>query len=251
MIQGVLHHCTSMEVERAYTDSHGQSDVAFAFTRLLGFELLPRLKGIHAQKLHPPTASEADAHPRLAPVLQRPIDWEVIAQHYDEMVKFATALRLGTADAEAILRRFTRANRQHPTYQALVELGKAVRTLFLCRFLRSEALRREIHDGLQVIENWNSATAFVFYGRGGEIATNRLDEQEMAMLAMHLLQASLVYINTLMIQRVLGEPRWADRLLPEDLRALTPLIYGHVAPYGEFHLDLDTRLDVGPLPLAG
>jgi TnpA family transposase len=34
-------------------------------------------------------------------------------------VKFATALRLGTADAEAILRRFTRDNASHPTYQAL------------------------------------------------------------------------------------------------------------------------------------
>jgi TnpA family transposase len=251
MIQGVLHHCTAMEVDRTYTDSHGQSEVAFAFTRLLGFELLPRLKGIHAQKLYRPSAAEAEAYPRLAPVLQRPIDWDLIAQQYDELVKFATALRLGTADAESILRRFTRTNVQHPTYQALMELGKAVKTLFLCRFLRSEALRREIHEGLQVIENWNSATAFVFYGRGGEIATNRLDEQEMAMLTMHLLQASLVYINTLMIQRILAEPRWTDRLLPEDLRALTPLIYGHVTPYGEFHLDLETRLDVGPLPLAG
>jgi hypothetical protein len=30
-----------MEVEKQYTDSHGQSEVAFAFCRLLGFELLP------------------------------------------------------------------------------------------------------------------------------------------------------------------------------------------------------------------
>jgi hypothetical protein len=45
------------------------------------------------------------------------------------MVKYATALRLGTAEAEAILRRFTRENVQHPTYKALAELGKAVRLL--------------------------------------------------------------------------------------------------------------------------
>ena len=38
-----------------------------------------------------------------------------IRQQYDEMVKYATALRLGTAQAEAILRRFTRENTQHPT----------------------------------------------------------------------------------------------------------------------------------------
>ena len=54
------------------------------------------------------------------------------------------------------------------------------------------------------------------------------------MLALHLLQICLVYINTLMIQRVLTEPDWTQRMLPDDLRALTPLIYAHVTPYGYF-----------------
>ncbi len=71
-------------------------------------------------------------------------DWELVARQYDEMVKYATALRLGTADAEAILRRFTRENIQHPTYKALSELGKAVKTAFLARYLADPALRREI-----------------------------------------------------------------------------------------------------------
>ena len=53
MIEGVLRHCTEMEVEKNYVDSHGQSEVAFAFCRLLGFHLLPRLKALHAQKLLP------------------------------------------------------------------------------------------------------------------------------------------------------------------------------------------------------
>jgi len=49
MIEGVLRHCTEMEVEKNYVDSHGQSEVGFAFCRLLGFELLPRLKAIGRQ----------------------------------------------------------------------------------------------------------------------------------------------------------------------------------------------------------
>jgi TnpA family transposase len=51
MIKGVLRHCTEMEVEKQYVDSYGQSEVAFAFTHLLGFELMPRLKRIHKQIL--------------------------------------------------------------------------------------------------------------------------------------------------------------------------------------------------------
>jgi Tn3 transposase DDE domain len=50
--------------------------------------------------------------------------------------------------------------------------------------------------------------------------------------------------NTLMIQRVLTEPDWAQRMLPEDLRALTPLIYSHVTPYGTFRLDMNQRLAI-------
>jgi hypothetical protein len=71
------------------------------------------------------------------------------------------------------------------------------------------------------------------------------------MLALHFLQNALVYINTLMLQRVLRETAWATRLTVEDLRALTPLIYSHVSPYGHFQLDMQTRLDIEPLLEAG
>jgi hypothetical protein len=62
------------------------------------------------------------------------------------------------------------------------------------------------------------------------------------MLALHLLQNSLVYVNTLMLQDVLAEPAWLARMTATDLRALTPLIYQHVNPYGTFQLDLERRL---------
>jgi TnpA family transposase len=149
---------------------------------------------------------------------------------------------LGTADAESILRRFTRNNVQHPAYQALAELGKAVKTIFLCEYLQSEELRREIHEGLNVVENWNSANGFIFYGKGGEIATNRLDEQELAILSLHLLQICLVYINTLMIQQVLSQPGWANKLTVADYRGLSPLFYQHINPYGTFRLDMQERI---------
>lgn len=228
MIEGVLRHDTEMTVKKNFVDSHGQSEVAFAFCHLLGFQLMPRLKGIHRQKLYRPETGNPNAYPHLKLVLTRPINWELIRQQYDQMIKYATALRLGTAEPEAILRRFTRNNVKHPTYQALGELGKVLKTIFLCQYLHSEELRREINEGLNVVENWNSANSFIFYGKSGEIATNQRSEQEIAILALHLLQISLVYINTLMLQQVLSEAAWSKGLTTNDQRALTPLIYGHV-----------------------
>jgi TnpA family transposase len=241
MIQGVLKHCTEMEIERQYVDSHGQNLVAFAFCRLLGFELMPRLKGISRQKLC--RAVVGQSFPNIDPTIAlRAINWELIEEQLDTMVKHAAALKLGMADAESLLRRFTRKNAQHPAYKALTELGKAIKTIFLCRYLASEELRREIHEGLNVVESWNSTNGFIFYGKGAELATNRRENQEAGLLCLHLLQASLVYINTLMIQQVLGDPRWFERMTLRDLAALSPLLTQHINPYGRFELDLETRL---------
>jgi TnpA family transposase len=242
MIEGVVHHCTEMEVDRQYVDSHGQSTVAFAFCRLLGFQLLPRLKAIPKQKLSRPDVGQPDAYRNLRAVLTKPINWELIRQQYDQMVKYATAVRLGTAETEAILRRFTRNNVQHPTYKAFAELGKAVKTVFLCRYLHDEGLRREIHEGLNVIEQWNGANDFVFFARRGELASNRREDHEVSMLALHLLQNCMIYVNTLMLQQVLAQPHWRQKLEPRDLSALTPLIWEHVNPYGRFELDMNARL---------
>lgn len=217
--------------------------IGFAFTELLGYKLLPRLKRIGAQRLYLPAKGTAHQWPALRPVLTRPINWKHIANQYDQMIRYATAINLGTADTETILRRFTSTNVQHPTYRALHELGKAKRTIFLCDYLTQIELRREINEGLNVVENCNSANGFIRYGNHGDIPSNKQDDQEVAALCLHLLQSVLVYINTLMIQDVLADN---DTLTLDnvDRRALTPLSYGHVNPYGELHLDLNTRLPI-------
>ncbi len=52
------------------------------------------------------------------------------------------------------------------------------------------------------------------------------------------------YINTLMLQSVLGRPHWAKRMTTNDLRALTPLIWEHVNPYGRYELDMQERIAI-------
>ncbi|KKC04333.1 Tn3 family transposase [Mycobacterium nebraskense] len=245
MVDGAIHHGTDMTVEANYVDTHGQSEIGFGITKLLGFELLPRIKRINKVKLYRPAAGEPDLWPGLRPAMTRPISWTKIAEQYDQAVKYATAIRTGTASTEAILRRFMKANAAHPTYQAMIEIGRAQKTVFLARYLRSRSLQREINDGLNVVESWNRANSVIFYGKNSEIASNRRDEQEMSVLCLRISQAAMVFVNVLMIQDILADPDWESMLTGEDERGLTPLFWSHVLPYGEVKLDMSSRLALG------
>lgn len=174
----------------------------------------------------PGAATNTAASPSLQPVL------DLIRQQYHEMIKYPTALRLGTADAESIVRHFTRDAPATPDLPGAGGVGQGLQKRYFC--VGTSTPRRcfaDIHDGLNVVENWNSANGFIFYGKGSEISTNRRNEQELAVLSLHLRQSSLVYITTPMFRRVLAEPS----LVPEhdDRRsAQLPLIDTHVNPYG-------------------
>ncbi len=78
-------------------------------------------------------------------------------------------------------------------------------------------------------EGTGGANDFIFCGTGGAIATNRFEDQEMAMLSLHLLKISLVSINTLMMQHALSERVWLDRMASDDC-GLSPRASPSISP---------------------
>ncbi|MFF2928133.1 Tn3 family transposase [Streptomyces celluloflavus] len=46
----------------------------------------------------------------------------------------------------------------------------------------------------------------------------------------------------MLMQQVLADPKWADTLTDADRRALSPLFWTHVNPYGRFELDMTSHL---------
>lgn len=151
MITGVLRHDTKMNMNKAYADTHGQSTVGFGFSYGLGFDLLLRIKGSQRQKLYYPSAYYKNNYPNLEPVLKSAINWQLIEENYDEYVKHVSALKTGTVDPDVLIKKFSKENYNHPVYKTLIEIGNAVKTIFLCRYLAEEDLRIEINESQNVV----------------------------------------------------------------------------------------------------
>lgn len=242
MLNGIIKHCTKMNLKKSYVDTHGQSTIGFGFSHCLHFDLLPRFKAINKQKLYVVDNNDKSQLINLESVIAGSINWEKIEKSYKEAVKHIVALKMGMVDADVLIKRFGKNNEDHPVYQALLEIGKAEKTIFLCRYFSQEELRVEIHESLNVVERVNGIMHFIFFGKLGEITSNDKEEQELSIVCLHLLQACMVYINTLMIQKILAEPKWKNRLTKEDKRALTPLLHSNINPYGLVSLDMSVRL---------
>lgn len=237
---GVLKHSTKANIDKNYVDTHGASEIGFAFSYLFNFALCPRFKNIHQQKLYYADKEDFQNYSNLTDIMKQSIKWNLIEKHYASIIKHALALKLGIADTESFMRKFTK----NKLYQAIRELGRAVKTIFLCQYFDSLKLRQEIHSALNVVERWNGINDFIFYGKTGAFRSNNPLELKLSMLCLHLLQLSMVYINTLMLQQVLAESNWLEKMELADKRAISPLINEHINPYGDFHLDLNKRLPI-------
>lgn len=245
MLSGLINHDTKVKTDAHSTDTHGQSLVAFALCHLLGIELRPRIKGIGKLKIAKVDQEVSQSiYTNIQDIVGRAINWQLIIDNYDEIIKYLAALKLGTAEVEVILKRLIVENNQNPVYKALLELGRAARSIFMCRYLMSEELRIEIDETLNVVENWHSGNKFVFFGKRGVLSSNDDIDHELSILSLHLVQSSLVYINTLLLQQIIKETNFASKLTLEDKRAITPLFYNHVSQYGTYTLDMKKRIDI-------
>jgi TnpA family transposase len=239
MITSLIEHDTLMSIESNCVDSHGQSELGFAFCRFLFVELLPWLKRMKHERLYLPGTDMKNSFPNLAGVLARPIRWDHAHEHYKDMARHVVAAKERTAPVDSLLRRFNRNNPANQTYKGFLEIGKALKTIHNCKFLTDESYRHRIFKGRNIVENWNSAVDIICYGGKAEIKTNDPDVQELTVLCLHLLQNALVLVNTVMVERVLFEDNYIESINNEDRNGINPLFTSNMNPYGYITLDID------------
>jgi hypothetical protein len=51
------------------------------------------------------------------------------------------------------------------------------------------------HHRAQRLENYNGVNDYILFGKSGELASNRREEQELSMLCLHILQSSLGFVT--------------------------------------------------------
>jgi TnpA family transposase len=220
-IEGVVRD-TELDTAQLAVDTHGYTDVAMALARLLGFDLCPRLKSLNERRLFLPRGF--DIPPEIASICQANVNLDRIRAHWDEIVHLAASVHCGHTSAINALARFGSAARGDPLHDALAQLGRLLRTVFLADYFVNAAFRRELLRVLNRGESVNALKRAIYAGRVAAYQAKRQEEMQAIADALSLLANILMAWNTSQMQQALD--RWNSRrasTVPAEL-------FGRIAP---------------------
>jgi TnpA family transposase len=130
----ILGNTTELPIAEHTTDSHGQTLATFALFDLVGLRLSPRIARLTEKQLwRPHPASHYKRWPRAGPLLEHHVQVDLIAEHWDDLLRIGGSLKRGHVSAALLIAKLQAGSRQHPLAKALLEYGKLLRTLHALR----------------------------------------------------------------------------------------------------------------------
>jgi len=123
----------------------------------------------------------------LSSICHANINLTKIEAQWDRMVQLFASVHSGHTSASNALARYGSAARGDPLYEALVQLGRLLRTVFLADYFVNEAFRREL---LRVLDRGESANALkrsIYVGRVASYQAKQHDEMQAVADALSLL----------------------------------------------------------------
>jgi len=184
-----MHHESSIDIREHYTDTAGAIDHVFGLCHLLGFRFAPRIRDLADRRLY--VVGARSAYKALDPMVGGSIDFHVIAENWDEILRLAASIKTGTVAPSAILRRLAAYPRQNALAKALKEIGRLDRTLFTLDWISDPALRRRANAGLNKGEARNALARAVFFHRLGEIRDRTFENQRYRASGLNLAVAAI------------------------------------------------------------
>lgn len=155
------------------------------------------------------------------------------------MLRLAVSVKLGKVSASTILRRFGNTNHKNKLFYAVVELGKAVRTIFLLRYIDEVELRRMISAATNKSEEFNAFLSWVFFGNMGVIEENVRHEQQKLVRYQHLVANLVIFHNVEQMTRVVSDLQASGtEITREMLAGLAPYRTAHINRFGDYTIDV-------------
>ncbi|MEO7468508.1 MAG: Tn3 family transposase [Sphingobium limneticum] len=233
VLDGLLHHGAELAIERHHTDGGGVSDHVFALCHLLGFQFAPRIPNIAARRLH--LFRDTRPGPTIAPMAAQAIDEQLIASHWEDIVRLATSIRTGVTSASTMLERLGSYPRANGLALALREIGRVERTLFTLDWIEKPEERRRATRELNKGEAQNALKRAIFFHRTGRIRDHGLQAQGHRASALNLVAGAVVLWNTTYLEAVLRHMEKQGKKIPaEFLQHLSPLGWQHINLTGDY-----------------
>ena len=167
LLEGILEQQTNLKPREIMTDTAGYSDIIFGLFGLLGYQFSPRLADIGSARFWR-VDSEAD-YGVLNKLARNKIRKDVISRYWDDMLRVAGSLKLGTVNPTQLIQMLQRGGKPTMLGRAIGEFGRIYKTQYLLAYLDDPDYRRRILTQLNRGESRHSLARAVFYGKRGEL----------------------------------------------------------------------------------
>jgi TnpA family transposase len=246
ILEGLLEQQTSLRPHEVMSDTAGYSDLVFGLFWLLGYQFSPRLADFGEARfwrMNP----KADYGPLNGLARQR-INIARIARNWDDLLRVAGSLEMGTVAATELVRGLQRGGRPSTLGRAISELGRKAKTLYLLNYLDDETYRRRILTQLNRGESRHGVARVIFHGQRGELRQRYREGQEDQLGALGLVVNAVVLWNTRYLGAALARARASGALVNlEDVERLSPLLLDHVNVLGRYEFVLAKSIRQGKL----
>lgn len=152
-------------------------------------------------------------------------------------------MKFGHTTASLLIAKLHSSSRQNFLARALQEYGRLVRTIYLCRYVADEELRRRVRRQLNKGESLHALRRDLFFAHQGHVRRRHLDDQVDQALCLTLVTNAAVLWTTTYLGDALDALRAEGYpVADEDAAHLTPAQHDHINFYGTYSLDLETEL---------